>query len=130
MTFEKLFIALASAAAVLALVAIAWGLGFRNVTRLESEDAARRLVAEEAPGAGIQNLVMDKIGAAALAQLADGRLVVIRAMGDRFSARTMPAGSAEISRTETGVRVRFADLGFPELHLALDAPPPWLGARL
>jgi hypothetical protein len=130
MNFDKLFISLASAVAVLALVAIAWGLGFRKAARLKSEDEARALVAEEAPGATVRSMLLDKQGAAALAQLADDRLVVIRAMGDRFTVRTMPAGSASISRTATGVRVTFADLGFPELDLATDAPPPWLAARL
>jgi len=131
MSFEKLFIALASAAGVLALVAIAWGLGFRRVARLNGDEAARQLVAEEAPGAIVRHLLVDKGGAAALAQLADNRVVAIRAMGDRFAVRTMPPGATQISPTKTGVRAVFADLGFPALDLALDAPPPpWLASRL
>jgi hypothetical protein len=124
MNVEQIIIALASAAAVAALFAVAWGLGFRGGARLESVEAARALIAENEPDVRASDILLDKAGKAALAQLADGRFIVIRAMGDRFAVRAFPEAALTLAPEPGGLRIRFADLGFPALRLRLEAAEP------
>jgi hypothetical protein len=124
---EQLIVALASAAAVAALVLVARGLGFRADPKLATEEAARALFAEAEPDARVAQVLVAKDGRAALAHLEDGRIAVARAMGDRFAVRAFPKGAVAVAADQGGLRVTFADLGFPALKMSLDAAAPdWL----
>jgi hypothetical protein len=126
MNIEQIIIALASAGAVAALFAVAWGLGFRTRVKIADEAAARALIAEAEPDAQVLGFALDKQGAAALARLADGRILVIRGLGDRFAVRAFPAAAISVAPEPGGMRVRFADLGFPALKFSADRIPDWL----
>src|SRR5688572_10248385 len=113
MNLEQIFIALTPALAVAALVAVAWLSGFRSRATIESEVAARALIAEVEPDAKPANFLFDRDGRAAVVRLADGRLIVLRVLGDRFAVRAYPESAVRITPAADGVRLQFADLGFP-----------------
>jgi len=63
-------------------------------------------------------------------RLADGRLIVLRVLGDRFAVRSYPDSAVQITPAADGVRLQFADLGFPALNLRLNtSTPEWLLVR-
>lgn len=127
----QLVVVLASAGAVLALIAIAWLIGFRQGVRIADEAAVARAVEAYEPGAVVQHALIDRKARAALARLADGRFAIVKAMGDRFAVRLNPAQTLRIKRTRAGLRAQFADLGFPALDLRFGgAPPIWLQENL
>ncbi|MGE0828245.1 MAG: hypothetical protein AB7O04_02715 [Hyphomonadaceae bacterium] len=128
MSVEQLFIALASAGAVAALILIAWGLGFRTRAKLADESALRTVVAEADPDAEILHALMSE--EAGLALLADGRAALVRAMGDRFAVRFARAADLRWERAGEALIVRMDDMGFPPLNMPLPAPPPWLDAYI
>lgn len=119
-------VVLAGSAAVVALmVAIAALLGFRARARVDAQELAR-LVALAEPGARVVDSVFADDGDAGLARLADGRLVIAKRMADRVTLRLHAPGSVKLRLTQGIARARFADLGFPVLHMKLAAPPRWL----
>ena len=127
MSVEELIVALASAVAVAALILIARGLGFRSTPRIESEEAARALIAEHEPDVRAADILLASDGAAALARLSDGRIAIVRRMGDRFAVRTLPPSALAVTSKQGALTIRFADLGFPALKLPFDGPAPaWL----
>ncbi|MBL8550156.1 MAG: hypothetical protein JNJ73_09220 [Hyphomonadaceae bacterium] len=126
MNIEQLIVALASAAAVAALILVAFGLGFRAKPTLESEDAVRARLAEAEPDASPSDILIAKDGAAAIVRLADGRIAVLRAVGDRFAIRVFPRDALAVAAVAEGLRITFADLGFPALKLRVEAAPSWL----
>ncbi|MBI1187995.1 MAG: hypothetical protein GC206_11815 [Alphaproteobacteria bacterium] len=127
MSQEQLLITLASGGAVLALILIAWALGFRDAARVANDDDVRRAIAGHEPAATLGATLIDARGRAALAQLGDGRFAAVRALGDAFAVRVFKAGAARIRPTRRGVIVTFADIGFPSLEIrSAVAPPDWL----
>lgn len=131
MSQEQLLITLASAGAVLALIFIAWALGFRDAARLGGEDDVRRTLASYEPGATIEAVVIDAGGKTALARLSDGRLAAMRAMGDGVAVRSMPMGAARLRAGRGRIIATFADLGFPRIDIRVEgAPPGWLAPLL
>lgn len=113
----------ASAAVVLFMVGVSALLGFRQTARLNDEALAGLAAAE---GASVEQAVIDERGRNALARLSGGRLMVARVMGNDVSARIAPAAAVSVSVRNGKLNARFADLGFPPLHMKLQAPPPWL----
>lgn len=113
----------ASIVAVLFMVGVAALLGFRRTARLD-EAALQRLAAAE--GAEIEHAVIGADGRAGLARLAGDKLMIARVMGGDVSARIVPAGAAKLQFAAGRLSVRFGDIGYPSLHLALEQAPPWL----
>ncbi|NWG54335.1 MAG: hypothetical protein HXY28_11490 [Hydrogenophilaceae bacterium] len=127
MSQEELLVTLASGAAVLALIFIAWALGFRDAARLDGEDDVRRALAAYEPGAVIEACFIDARGRGALAQLSDGRYGAVRAMADGFAVRTFRAGAARVKTRRGRLVAAFADVGFPRLEVRFEgAAPAWL----
>jgi hypothetical protein len=112
-----------SAGVVVFMVVVAYLLGFRARARLD-EAALQRLAATE--GASVEASVIDADGGVALARLADGRLMVARAMGADVSARVTRAEAVRVNVRGGRLSARFADLGFPPLQMRLQDSPAWL----
>lgn len=112
-----------SAAVVAFMVLAAYLLGFRAKTQIDHEMLARFAALE---GAQVEAAAIAANGRAALARLADGRLLVARAMGADVSARVTPAASINVRLKGDRLRATFADLGFPPLRMKLQDSPAWL----
>ena len=120
MTGSDLATLAASAAAVAALVALCWAIGFRTSVQVADDAALRALVRAEAPEAEVVAVARDVRGESGLAALSDGRIVAVRSMGDRFAARTLGAREYRIARLSGDrVRVSIDDPGFPPVVLRL-----------
>jgi hypothetical protein len=129
--WSTLIIQLASLAGVALLVGVAWMMGFRQRERIKDIDSFRAMLR----GAEFKHAVVDAEGRAAFAELASGEFAASRVMGDRLVARRFPRPALEKvsifrakGRHALGVRLSFADPGFPSLDLETDdlAPPAWL----
>jgi len=112
-----------SAAVVLFMIGIAALLGFRHTAKLDAAALAKLAAAE---GEHVEHAIIDENGRKALAQLAGGKLMVARVMGNDVSARITPRKGARLVWRDGKLSAEFADLGFPPLHMKLQAPPPWI----
>ncbi len=112
-----------SAAVVLLMIAIAWGLGFRAETKLDDATLARLADTE---GAAIEHSLIAPDGRAALARLGNGAVLIVRVMGDDVSARSAPAHMMRVRYRQGRLSAAFADSGFPPLEMKLDDAPAWL----
>lgn len=123
----KLPVLAASAAVILLMVGVAAALGFRPRARIDDAALARLAGAE---GASVEVALIASDGKAALARLSGGKLLVARAMGGDISARVAPAAAVCARLDGEKLSVAFADLGYPPLHMKVQAPPPWLAALI
>ncbi len=118
----------ASAGGVLALIAIALALGFRQRARLDPEVLTKLAAAE---GAHVEASVVDVNANAAIARLGDGRWLAARVMADGVGARVFAADAVSVRATRAGLTLSFDDLGYPALRLRLgEGPPDWLAERV
>lgn len=118
-----------SIVAVAAMVGFAVALGFRDTARIADEAQLARLVAEAEPEARIVHALIGADGRAALARLADGRVLAAAAMGADISLRIAEPGRARIRRRPGRISIALGDVGFPHLHLRIEGgsePPAWL----
>jgi hypothetical protein len=123
------YVVVAGSAAVVALmVGIAWALGFRQAARIDADELARLLDLSE-PGARLEEAAISNDGRAALARVSGGKMLVAKAMGGDISARIYPLSDVQVRRDGGRIVAAFADLGFPNLGLRLERPPPWLVER-
>lgn len=123
----KLPVLAASAAVILLMVGVAAALGFRPRALIDDAALARLAGAE---GASVEAALIAPDGKAALARLSGGKLLVARAMGGDISARVAPATAVHARLDGEKLSVAFADLGYPPLHMTVQAPPPWLAALI
>jgi hypothetical protein len=77
----------ASIAAIVLLVALAWGLGFRTRPRLADEAEARAIADAALYGFDAETVALDPDNSGACLHDADGREVRIDAFGDRWVVR-------------------------------------------
>jgi hypothetical protein len=85
---------LGSLAAVSALVALTYILGFRSAARLESEHEARELFRLAAGGFEPVEIALDADHAGAIARNAEGRLAVLVPHGNQFVVRCLDPATA------------------------------------
>lgn len=113
-----------SAVAVAAMVAIAaWATRGRSAPALD-EAAARRWLADEFPGRGLDGLWLAVDGRGAVAKSGDEAFVLSR-MGDGYVARRVPWTQASAAPVRDGrLRIRLADVSAPTAVLTLGAWPP------
>jgi hypothetical protein len=121
----------ASAATVAILFAIAYAAGFRVRGRLDAE-AVRAALMRLDPRARAADMVIGQ--ALAFALLDDGRVAIVRAMGDGASARLLQPGRVRIRirRTKAGVALIAPgiDPGFPGGAVRAAEAPGWLTEHL
>jgi hypothetical protein len=120
-----------SAIVVLFMLGVGVLLGFAKNSALDDASLRQRL-ADYEPDARILSAAIDAKGRAALAQLADGRILVARAMGDNATLRLVAPNGLKLNtragKSGAKVSVRFADMGFPSLNMTLRQVPDWLAA--
>lgn len=114
-----------SAAVVVFMVAVAALLGFRNTAKIDASELSRLA---EAEGVRVEDSLIAPDERQALARLSGGKIMVARVMGNDVSARIAPASALRVVFRKGKLSAWFADLGFPPLHMRLQAPPGWLAA--
>lgn len=106
------------------LVWLARAMGFARLPRIASADLAGRAAADALPGFQPADIAVSRDGAAALVAGGDGRVALVRPLGDRLVVRAL--AGAEVARSGTVLRVRPAEPMFPETALDLgEAAMAW-----
>jgi hypothetical protein len=106
------------------LVWLARAMGFARTPRIDDAGLAGRLAADALPGFRPADVALSSDGAGALVAAGDGRVALVRPLGDRFVVR--PLVGADVARSGTVLRVRPAEALFPETALDLgDAALAW-----
>ena len=124
---SELVILAASAGGVLLMIAVAAALGFRQRARLDADSLVQLAAAEHAR---VEASVVDASGRAAVARLSDGKWLIARVMADGVGVRVLAPDAVRVRATPNGLKLMFADLGFPALHLKVaGAAPAWLTER-
>lgn len=108
------------------LVWLARVMGFAARPVIADAALASRLAAEALPGFRPADVALSRDGAAALVAAGDGRVALVRPLGDRFVVR--PLAGAQVARAGNVLRVRPAEPMFPETTLDLgSAALEWAG---
>lgn len=92
-------------------------MGFAVRPAIADAALAGRLAAEALPGFRPADVALSRDGAAALVAARDGRVALVRPLGDRFVVR--PLAGAQVARAGNVLRVRPAEPMFPETALDL-----------
>lgn len=126
---SRIDLLLFSFAGVAVLVLLTRLLGFARQPALSDAAMAKRLAAEALPGFQPAEVALSRNGAGALVAGQDGRVALVRTLGDRFVVR--PLAGALVARAGAVLRVRPDELMFPEtaLDLGESAASHW-AARL
>lgn len=103
--------------AVALLVGLARLLGFARRPALADAGLAARLAADALPGFQPADTVVSRDGAGALVAAQDGRVALVRPLGDRFVVR--PLVRPLVARAGAVLRVRPEEPMFPETALDL-----------
>jgi HAMP domain-containing protein len=122
---QAFFIQLAvSGAAVAAMVALAAWANIARPTLPLDEARARRQLAEEFPGRGVEGLWIAVDGLGAVAKSGAMALVLCR-LGDGYVARQIPWAQALAASFKDGrISIDLADVAAPRAVITLDAWPP------
>ena len=99
------------------LIALARLLGFARRGGLVDAGLAERLAADALPGFRPCDVAVSRDGAGALVAARDGRVALVRPLGDRFVVR--PLSGPLVARAGAVLRVRPDEIMFPETALDL-----------
>lgn len=126
---NRIDLLLFSVIGVALLIALARQLGFARAPALVDAGLAARLAADALPGFAPADTALSRDGAGALVAAQDGRVALVRPLGDRFVVR--PLVQPLVARAGAVLRVRPDEAMFPEtvLHLGEAAASHW-AARL
>ena len=97
-----------SAFAIALLVGVAWALGFRHAPRLTDAAEAARIADAVLTGFQATDAVLDAQGRGALLEGGDGRLVLVRPLGDRWVVRVLGRAAAHVEGARLILRPRGA----------------------
>jgi hypothetical protein len=92
-------------------------MGFAARPQIADPALAARLAADALPGFAPAEAVVSRDGAAALVAAGDGRIALVRPLGDRFVVRAL--AGAQVARAGAILRVQPAEAMFPETALDL-----------
>jgi len=112
-----------SVIAVSVMVGFALLLGLNKQTEIDDAVLAR-LAAEE--GASVEAVAIATNGRGALAKLTGGKILVARVMGADIGTRLTAPNAVKLTLRQGKLSVRFADTGYPPLHMKLETEPAWL----
>lgn len=114
------------------LVWLAYFLGFRGGHRISGE---AELLALSRPYGGVQQFLLDKNGASAIALLNNGQLMAAKIVGDRVATRIFPKSALTYVKSHPSkkdqnleVELRFSDVGFSSMRVQASEShlPTWL----
>jgi hypothetical protein len=114
---DRMGLLLFSVAGVVALVVLARLLGFARRPQLADAALAARLARDALTGFDPADAAISRDGAGALVVARDGRVALVRPLGDRFVVR--PLKSPIVARAGGLLRVRPDEAMFPETALDL-----------
>ncbi len=112
-----------SVIAVSVMVGFALLLGLNKQTKID-DAALASLAAEE--GASVEAAAIATNGRSALAKLTGGKILVARVMGADIGTRLAAPNAVKLTLRQGKLSVRFADTGYPPLHMKLETEPAWL----
>ena len=116
-----------SVAGVAVLVLLARLLGFARPPRIDDEALASRLAGAALPGFRPAEVALSRDGAGALVAGQDGRVALVRPLGDRHVVRLLQAPL--VARAGPWLRVRPDEPMFPETALDLGEAAATVWAR-
>jgi hypothetical protein len=124
---DRMGLLLFSVIGVVALVLLARLLGFARRPQLADTALAARLASDAIAGFDPADTAISRDGAGALVAAHDGRVALVRPLGDRFVVR--PLKSPIVARAGGLLRVRPDETMFPETALDLGeaAAMAWAG---
>ena len=124
---DRMGLLLFSIIGVALLVLAARLLGFARTPKLPSAALAARLASDALPGFDPAETALSRDGAGALVVARDGRVALVRPLGDRFVVR--PLLAPIVGRAGAVLRVRPDEAMFPETALDLGeaAAARWAG---
>ncbi|MEI6486268.1 MAG: hypothetical protein WCO11_08380 [Sphingomonadales bacterium] len=114
---SRIDLLLFSVVGVAALIALTRLFGFARPPALASDALARRLAADALPGFIPAHTGVSRDGAGALVAGHDGRVALVRPLGDRFVVRLLR--HPIVARAGATLRVRPDETMFPETALDL-----------
>jgi hypothetical protein len=114
---SRIDLLLFSVIGVALLVGLARLLGFARTPALVDAGLAARLAADALPGFAPADTAISRDGAGALVAARDGRVALVRPLGDRFVVR--PLVQPLVARAGAVLRVRPHEAMFPETALDL-----------
>lgn len=117
---DRMGLLLFSVVGVIALVVLARLLGFARQPQLADAALAARLASDALAGFDPADAAISRDGAGALVAARDGRVALVRPLGDRFVVR--PLNSPIVARAGGLLRVRPDEPMFPETALDLGEP--------
>lgn len=118
---------LGSLFAILLLSGLAWKLGLGGAPMLDDRDAVRAAAGEVEDGFEATRTSIARGSACALAQDAEGRIMLIKRHGNRFAGRVLD-GSARVREEVDAIIVDCGDRRFAPQRLSLADPAYWVGA--
>lgn len=114
---DRMGLLLFSVIGVAVLVVAARLLGFSRTPRVPSAELAARLASDALAGFTPTETAISRDGSGALVVAQDGRVALVRPLGDRFVVR--PLTSPIVGRAGSVLRVRPDEAMFPETSLDL-----------
>lgn len=114
---SRIDLLLFSVIGVALLIGLARLMGFAKPPALVDAGLAARLAADALPGFAPADTAVSRDGAGALVAACDGRVALVRPLGDRFVVR--PLEHPLVARAGAVLRVRPEEAMFPETALDL-----------
>lgn len=102
---------------ILTVVLLARAMGFARAARLEDAGAAARLASAALPGLQPVAAIMSEDGCGAMVAGADGRVALLRPLGDRWVVR--PANGAAVRVDDGRLHIDLKEAMFPPVTLMI-----------
>lgn len=113
---------------IVTLIFLARALGFAKAPILADADAARQIAADALPGFGDAEVALGKDSRGALVAARDGRVALVRPMGDRWVVRLVNGAEAQMQGGK--LRIVTPEWMFPPAEIDLGAAAAAWARRL
>lgn len=113
---------------IITLIFLARALGFAKAPVLADADAARRIATDAVPGFHGIEVALARDGRGALVAARDGRVVLVRPLGDRWVVRLVNGAEARVQAGK--LRIAVAEWMFAPVEIDLGAAASAWARRL